>query len=72
MPTYKIEQYEIHVQKYSVKADDEAAAILAVLDGAAHCVDAPEYIETDDARGLPTDDLDDETLGKLEEGGFYR
>jgi hypothetical protein len=33
MPTYEIEQYELHVQKYRVEADDEADAIAKLFQG---------------------------------------
>lgn len=33
MPTYEIEQYEIHVREYTVEADNEAEAIARLFDG---------------------------------------
>lgn len=57
MPTYEIEQYEIHVQKYRVEADNEAKAIAKAFDGDAEPVDGSlEYIEIGEDLGLPTDD----------------
>jgi len=57
MPTYEIEQYEIHAQKYRIEAEDEAHAIAALLDGQADAVDGSlEYIEICEDLGLPTEE----------------
>ena len=33
MPTYEIEQYELHTMKYRVEASNEAEAIKKLFDG---------------------------------------
>lgn len=65
MPTYEIEQYELHVMKYRVEASGEAEAIAKLLDGEAEPVDGSlEYIEIAEDFGLPADEHRDlaETL----------
>jgi len=53
MPTYEVEQFELHVMKYRVEADDPADAIVKLLDGEAEPMDdSQEYIEIADERGL--------------------
>jgi len=60
MPTYKIEQYELHAVTYRVEADNEADAIVTLLDGLALPVDdSLEYIEVADDHGLPADEYRD-------------
>jgi hypothetical protein len=57
MPTFEIEQYEIHSMKYTVEAASEAEAIAKVLNGTAMPVDnGLDYIEVLDDRGLPADE----------------
>ena len=57
MPTYEIEQYEIHVQTYEVEADNEAEAIAKLFNGKAEPVDdSLEFVEVCEDRGLPTDE----------------
>jgi hypothetical protein len=57
MPTYDIEQYELHVQKYRVEdAADEADAIAKLFQGEADAIDdSLDYIEVADEYGLPVD-----------------
>ena len=57
MPTFEIEQYEIHVQTYEVDADSEAEAIAKLFKGQAEPVDdSLEYIEIADDYGLPAEE----------------
>ena len=57
MPTYEIEQYELHTMKYRVEAEDEAHAIAKLLNGEADPVDnSLEYIEVADDYGVPVDE----------------
>ena len=57
MPTYEIEQYEIHAMKYRIEAASEAEAIAKLLDGEADAVDdSLEYIEVAEDFGLPADE----------------
>lgn len=56
MSLYEIEQYEIHVQKYRVEADNAAAAIAQLRNGQADLVEGgSDYsgICEFDACGLP-------------------
>jgi len=58
MPTFEIEQYELHAMKYRVEADCEAEAITKLFDGEGEAVDnSLEYIEVADDRGMPSDDF---------------
>ena len=57
MPTFVIEQYEIHTQTYRVEANSEAEAIKKLFDGEADAVDnGLEYVEVCEDLGLPADD----------------
>ncbi len=57
MPTYEIEQYELHTTKYRVEAEDEAHAIAKLLNGEADPMDnSLEYIEVADDYGIPVDE----------------
>lgn len=57
MPKYEIEQYEIHVAKYRVEAEGEAAAIQKLFDGENEPVDdSLAYVETAEDIGLPVDE----------------
>ena len=57
MPTYQIEQYELHSSKYHIEADSEAEAIAKFFEGAGDPVkDSLEFIETADDHGMPADD----------------
>ena len=57
MPTYVIEQYELHAAKYRIKAISEAEAITKLLEGEGDPVDQSlEYIETADSYGMPAED----------------
>ena len=57
MPTYEIEQYELHVQTYEVEADNEAEAIAKLFKGKAEPVDdSLEFVEVCEDRGLPAEE----------------
>lgn len=57
MPTYEVEQYELHITKYRVQAASEAQAIVKVLNGTALPVDnSQEYVEVADGYGMPVED----------------
>ena len=56
MPTYEIEQYEVHTMKYRGEADNEAEAIKMMLAGEADPVDNGfDFIEVCEDLGLPAD-----------------
>ena len=57
MPTYEIEQYEVHTMKYRVEASNEAEAIKMLFDGQAVPVDnGLEFIEVCEDLCLPADE----------------
>ena len=57
MPTYEIEQYEIHTMKYRVEASSEAEAIKMLFDGEAVPVDnGLDFIEIAEDLGLPAEE----------------
>ncbi len=56
MPTYEIEQFELHVMKYRVEAATEAEAIARLFAGEAEPVcETDDFIEVGDDYGLPTE-----------------
>jgi hypothetical protein len=57
MPTFEIEQYELHVQRYRLEGADEAEAVVKLLDGEAEPIDNTlEFIEIAEDFGLPVDE----------------
>ena len=57
MPTFEIEQYELHATTYRVKAESEAEAIRKLFRGEAAPVEqSQEMIEVADDYGLPVDE----------------
>lgn len=57
MPTYEIEQYEIHTMKYRIEAASEAEAVAKLFDGDSEPVDdSLEYIEVAEDFGMPVDE----------------
>ena len=70
MPTFRIEQYELHAAAYTVNAKDKAAAILKVLNGQVQVDDGGlEYVEVAENYYQPTLDLTDEEIRKLDREG---
>ncbi len=58
MPTYQIEQYELHAMKYRVEADSQAEAVVKLFDGEAEPVEqSQEFIEVADNYGMPGEDF---------------
>jgi hypothetical protein len=54
MPTYEIQQYELHATTYRVEAKDEAHAIARLFNGEADPVDnSLDFIKVADDYGLP-------------------
>ena len=57
MPTFEIEQYELHAMKYRVDAATEAEAIAKLFRGEAEPVEqSHDMIEVADDYGLPEDE----------------
>jgi hypothetical protein len=57
MPTYEVEQFELHCMRYRVEADSEAQAIAKLFAGEGEPVDqSQEFIEVANDYGLPTDE----------------
>ena len=66
MPTFRIEQYELHVAACTVQARDKAEAILKVLDGRARMDDGGlEYVEVAEDCHQPALDLTEDEIEKL-------
>ena len=68
MAVFKIEQYELFIQRYQVEATNQAEAVAKLFAGEADPVDnSTEYIEVADNYGLPVDQNRDlaEQLPKL-------
>jgi hypothetical protein len=60
MPTYRIEQYEIHCQAYNVTGDTEAEAVSKLFLGEGDPIDnSLEFINIADDHGLPIDENED-------------
>ena len=72
MPTYELEQYELHVTKYRVEATDEGEAVAKLFAGEADPMDnSTEYIEVAEDYGMPVDQ-NRELADKLREAGNRR
>jgi hypothetical protein len=57
MPTFEIEQFELHAMKYRVEAANEAEAIHKLFDGEAEPVEqSQDYIEVAEDFGLPAEE----------------
>ena len=57
MPTFEIEQYELHVTKFTVEGDDPADAIAKLFLGQGEPVDnSTELVEVADEYGMSLDD----------------
>jgi len=57
MPTYEIEQYELHVMRYRIEAAGEAEAVAGLLAGEAEPVcESQDYVEVAEDYGLPADE----------------
>lgn len=62
MPTFEIEQYELHAMTYRVEAANEAEAIAKVFNGTAMPVDnGLEYIEVAEEFGMPAEEYREPT-----------
>ena len=56
MPTYELEQYELHVTKYRVEAMDKGEAVAKLFAGEADPMDnSSEFVEVADNYGMPVD-----------------
>ena len=72
MPTYEIEQYELHAMKYRVRAKSEAEAIAKLFQGKAEPVDqGQEMIEVAEDYGMPAEEYR-ELVRELQELGVMR
>jgi type III secretion system FlhB-like substrate exporter len=57
MPTYEIEQFELHAMKYRVEANSEAEAIAKLFAGDADPVEqSQDMIEVANDYGLPSEE----------------
>jgi hypothetical protein len=57
MPTYEIEQFELHSMKYRVEAKSEIDAVVKLLQGEAEPVEqSQEMIEVCHEYGMPADE----------------
>jgi hypothetical protein len=57
MPTFEIEQYELHLTKFQVEADDETDAIAKLFLGQGEPVDnSTELVQVADEYGMSLDD----------------
>ena len=69
MPKFEIEQFEVHAFTYRVEAENEADAIVKLLDGEADPTNnGSDYVEIAGDLGLPVDDCG-ELADKLRELG---
>lgn len=70
MPTYEIEQYELHTMRYHIEATNEAEAIVKLLNGDGEPVEGSlEYIEICETMGLPADEYQN-LAGQLHKMGI--
>lgn len=69
MPKFEIEQFELHVMRYRVEAENEAQAVAKLFDGEAEPVEqSQEYIEVAEDFGMPVDEHRDIADGLRELG----
>lgn len=69
MPEYEVVQYELWTQTYRVTAEDAVTAVLQVLTGQATPLDNKlEFVEPEDSRGLPIDELGDDVEAAFTRG----
>jgi len=67
MPKFIVEQYETHVQKYAVEAEDKAEAIKKVMAGSAKPFGELTYLELNEYAGMSTEaGFSDKELDKLD------
>ena len=60
MPTYEVEQYELHAMKYRVEAATKAEAIAKLFQGEAEPVcQSQDFIEIAEDFGLPAEECRD-------------
>jgi hypothetical protein len=72
MPTYEIEQYELHVQRYRIEANDEADAIAKLFLGEGDPVDnSMEFVEIADDMGMALSENPD-LASQLFDRGFVK
>jgi hypothetical protein len=58
MPTYEIEQYELHCSKFRIEAESPADAIARLFEGEGDPVDhSLEYIEIVEDYGMPVEEF---------------
>ena len=70
MPTFRVEQYELHAASYTVEAKDRAEAILKVLTGKADMNDGGlDYVEVAEDYYQPALDLTEDEIKKLAKKG---
>ena len=70
MPTFRVEQYELHAAAYTVEAKDKVEAILKVLNGRAKMDDGGlDYVEVAEDYYQPALGLTDEEIKKLDRKG---
>lgn len=73
MPLYRIEQYQIYVQAYNVRADSEAEAVQKVLsedESIVEEIDEAQYLQVDEEHGLPAEDSYADLAEELEDRGI--
>jgi len=69
MPIYELEQYELHVMKYRVTADDEADAIAKLFRGEGEPVeDSLDFVEVANDLGLSLTESPDLACRLFERG----
>jgi hypothetical protein len=62
---FRVQQYEVHTVSYEVEAEDTVAAIQAILNGEGDILTPLEYVETDETRGMSTENLSREDKNRL-------
>lgn len=65
MPKFIVEQYETHVQRYAVEAQDKADAIKRVMGGHGKPTGDQAYLELNEDKGMSIEGFSDKELDKL-------
>ena len=62
---YIIEVYETYAQKYEIEANSEGEAIHKIYEDEGKAIDKPQFIMTNEDIGMPTQELDQQTIDAI-------
>lgn len=71
MAKFIVEVYETHGQQYEVDADNKGEAIKKIYNDEGKPINKPEFIMTNEDIGMPTDELDQQSIDIIGNIGDY-